>query len=101
MLHSRLRELAECAVNETLEYWLKGLSDGDNGSWPELCVELPYLEHGEVTEPLSLTYCVDSAHDTRIELNRTTLGTVLSRFFANPDPPARLRPSKGRGGRSA
>lgn len=28
------------AVNETIEYWLKGLGDGNDGRWPELTVEL-------------------------------------------------------------
>jgi len=44
LLHDRLRQLADSAVQECIEYWLKGLGDGNNGRWPELCVELPYLE---------------------------------------------------------
>jgi hypothetical protein len=90
LLHDRLRQLAESAVGEVIEYWLKGLGDGNNGRWPELCVELPYLEHGEITEPLTLTYSVDNADDTRTELNRTTLEAVMSRFFDNDDQPARI-----------
>lgn len=90
LLHDRLLHLVESAVGEVLEYWLKGLADGNDGRWPELCVELPYLEHGEVTDPLTLTYCVDNANETRIELNRTTFGAVLSRVFDDTDPPARL-----------
>ena len=43
----RLRELAGAAVNETLEYWLKGLVNGCNGQFPQLCVELPFLERRE------------------------------------------------------
>ena len=89
LLHDRLSELVESAVNETIEYWLKGLGDGNNGRWPELCVELPYLEHGEITEPLTLIYCVDNGDGTRTELNRTTLGAVMSRFLQDADLPAR------------
>src|SRR6185312_7294504 len=37
LLHKRLLKLVESAVNETVEYWLKGLGDGNNGRWPELC----------------------------------------------------------------
>lgn len=89
-LHDNLLELVESAVNETLEYWLKGLGDGNDGRWPELCVELPYLEHGEIAEPLTMTYCVDNGDGTRIELNRTTLSAVMSRFLHASDPSARL-----------
>lgn len=91
VLHDRLRQLAECAVNETIEYWLKGLGDGNDGRWPELCVELPYLEHREVAEPLTLTYCVDNGDDTRTELNRTSLGAVMARFLDDGDPAAQPR----------
>lgn len=90
-LHDRLPQLVESAVNETIEYWLKGLGDGNNGHWPELCVEFPYLEHREITDPLTLTYCVDNGDDTRTELNRTSLGAVMARFLDDPDPAARLR----------
>lgn len=34
VLHDSLVELVEAAVNETLEYWLKGLGDGNDGPWP-------------------------------------------------------------------
>lgn len=91
LLHNRLAKLVESAVNETIEYWLKGLGDGNDGDWPELRVELPYLEHREITDPLTLTYCVDNGDDTRTELNRTSLGAVMARFLDDPDPPARLR----------
>lgn len=47
--------------------------------------------HREITEPLTLTYCVDNGDDTRTELNRTHLGAVMARFSDDPDPPARLR----------
>lgn len=30
-VHGFLVQLAETAVNETIEYWLKGLGDGNNG----------------------------------------------------------------------
>lgn len=87
VLHGRIVEVAESTVNETIEYWLKGLADGNNGRWPELCVELPYLERRETTEPLTVAYCVDNADDTRTELNRTTLDAVISRLLENADPP--------------
>lgn len=58
LITSRVRALAETAVNEAIEYWLKGLGDGNDGRWPELTVELPYLEHGDVCEPLTLSYRV-------------------------------------------
>ncbi len=89
-LHGRLRKVVESAVNETIEYWLKGFGDGHNGDWPQLCVELPYLERGEKTEPLTLTYCVQSRQDTRTELNRTTLEDVLSRILEDVRPEDRL-----------
>ena len=90
ILHGRLMPLVESAVNETIEYWLHGLGDGNDGRWPELCVELPYLEHGEITEPLTLAYCVDNADDTRTELNRTTLEAVLARLLEETELPAQL-----------
>jgi len=88
LLHERLLQLVERAVNETIEYWLKGLGDGNDGRWPELCVEIPYLEHGDATEPLTLAYRVENADGTRTELNRTTLGAVLSRILEEPSPSA-------------
>lgn len=90
LLHERLVSLVESAVNETIEYWLKGLGDGNNGRWPELCVELPYLERGEIANPLTLSYCVDNCDDTRTELNRTTLDAVIARFSEAVDLPARI-----------
>lgn len=94
-LHGRLRKMVEFAVDETIEYWLKGLGDGNNGDWPELCVELPYLERGEKTEPLTLTYCVQTSRDVRTELNRTTFEDVLSRILECAIPGDRL-PSRAR-----
>ena len=97
-LHSlfldRLREIAGTAVNEILEYWLKGLVDGCNGQFPELCVELPYLERREGTDPLTLVYCVDNEDGSRTELNRVTLTSVLERILddvVSPADPARLK----------
>jgi hypothetical protein len=77
----RLREMAGVAVNETIEYWVKGLADGNNGQCPELCVELPYLERGENTEALTLAYRVDNEDGTRAELNRVTLQRVMERLL--------------------
>lgn len=93
VLHESLVELVSSAVNETLEYWLQGLGDGNDGRWPELCVELPYLESGEEADPLTLSYGVDNGGGTRIELNRTTLGAVIARFLARTEP---QRPSRAR-----
>jgi hypothetical protein len=83
----RLRELAGAAVNEILEYWLKGLVDGCDGRFPELCVELPYLERAEGDEPLALAYCVDNEDGSRTELIRITLDRVLERIL-DESPPA-------------
>ena len=88
-LHEQLLKVVERAVNETIEYWLKGLGDGNDGDWPELSIELPYLEHGDAAEPLTLVYRVENADGTRTELNRTTLGAVLSRILEEPSPAIR------------
>ena len=77
----RLRELAGVAVNETLEYWLRGLTDGLDGRHPDLNVELPYLERGEDVDPLTLAYCVDNADGSRTELLRVSLDVVLERVL--------------------
>jgi hypothetical protein len=89
----RLRDMARTAVNEILEYWLRGLADGSNGQFPEVCLELPYLERGEATDPLALAYCVDNEDGSRVELNRVPLSQVLGRIFdqVTPPDPARLR----------
>ncbi len=86
VIHDSLAQLAEIAVNETIEYWLKGLGDGNNGRWPELCVEFPYLERRETAEPLTLAYRVDNADGTRTELNRTSLDAVVVRVLENAEP---------------
>lgn len=83
-LRDRLRELAATAVNEVIEYWLKGLADGNDGQFPELCVEFPYLEREENADALALAYCVDNDDGTRTELNRTTLEAALTRLLENP-----------------
>lgn len=78
-LFAGLRELATTAVNETIEYWLRGLADGHNGVFPELCVELPYIERRESVDVLTLAYCVNNQDGTRTELARVTLEAVLRR----------------------
>lgn len=90
VIHGSLAQLAETAVNEAIEYWLKGLGDGNNGRWPELCVELPYLERRETTEPLTLAYRVDNSDGTRTELNRTTLDSVITPLLEDSGPPASI-----------
>jgi len=52
---NRLRELAVTTVNETIEYWLKGLIDGNNGQFPEVSFEFPYLERNDNTEALTVS----------------------------------------------
>lgn len=91
VIHGSLAQLAETTVNETIEYWLKGLGDGNNGRWPELCVELPYLERRETTAPLTLAYRVDNTDGSRTELNWTTLDSVINRLLEDADPPSSLK----------
>jgi hypothetical protein len=83
-----LREMAGAAVNEIIEYWLKGLADGNDGQFPEFCVEFPYLERNENTESLTLAYCVDNEDGTRTELNRVTLERALMRVVEETVAPA-------------
>jgi hypothetical protein len=76
----RLREIAGVVVNETIEYWLKGLTDGRDGAYPELCVEFPYLQHNDRVDALTMDYCVDNQDGTRTRLHRTNLRTALTGF---------------------
>lgn len=73
----RLRELVQPAVNETIEYWLRGLADGNNGDSPELCIEFPYLQRAENVEALTVAYCIDNQDGTRTEILRVTLQEAL------------------------
>jgi hypothetical protein len=75
---ARLREIAGVVVNETIEYWLKGLTDGHNGRYPELCLEFPYLQHNERVDALTIDYCVDNQDGTRTRLHRIDLRTALT-----------------------
>jgi hypothetical protein len=77
----RLRDLVGTAVGETIEYWVKGLVDGNNGRFPELCVEFPYLERNENIDALTVAYCVDNEDGTRTELTRATLERSLMRML--------------------
>lgn len=86
----RLRTLAGAAVNETIEYWLKGLADGHDGQFPELSVEFPYLERNENTDALTVAYCVANEDGTRTELIRATLESVLRRVVEDRDRPEDL-----------
>jgi hypothetical protein len=79
----RLRELVGTAVGETIEYWVKGLVDGNDGRFPEFCVEFPYLERNENIDALTVAYCVDNEDGTRTELNRATLERSLMRLLEN------------------
>jgi hypothetical protein len=70
------------------------LTDGCNGHFPEFCVELPYLERSEDTDPLTLAYCVDNEDGSRTELNRVTLECVLKRIVeesVSSADPARIK----------
>lgn len=88
---ARLRELARTTVNETIEYWLKGLADGSNGEFPEWCLEFPFWQRGEDVEPLTLAYCVDNDDGTRTEINRIDFGRALMRLIENREPCANVR----------
>lgn len=81
----RLRKIAGVVVNETIEYWLKGLTDGRDGEYPELCVEFPYLQHNESVDALTMDYCVDNQDGTRTRLLRTDLRTALTRLVETMD----------------
>jgi len=86
----RLRELAGSAVIETIDYWVKGLADGNDGEFPELCFEFPYLQRYEDVDARTVAYCVDNEDGTRTELNRVTLERVLMQLLEN-DPPACMK----------
>jgi hypothetical protein len=86
----RLREVAGTISNTVIDYWAKGYADGNDGEYPELCVEFPYLQQNEDVDPLTVTYRVDNEDQTRTELSRVTLDTVLMDLFEN-DPPARVK----------
>jgi hypothetical protein len=94
-LAEELRNLAQVAVNETIEYWLKGLADGNNGRQPDLCIEFPHLERGEEVDALTIAYAVDNQDGTRTELLRTTLSDALERCLDAenelPDKRQRIR----------
>ncbi len=83
-----LRELAQSMVNETIEYWLRGLANGHDGQFPELSVEFPYLEREENVDALTLAYVVDNEDGSRTELLRTTLSQVLERCREEEDSSA-------------
>jgi len=73
----RLRVIAGAYVNETIEYWLKGLGNAAVASHSELCAEFPYLNQEESVDALTVDYCVDNEDGTRTRLNRINLGTAL------------------------
>lgn len=77
---ARLRDIAGVVVNETIEYWLKGLTDGLNGEYPELCVEFPYLQHNDSVAALTIDYCVDNQDGTRTRLHRIELSATLAQL---------------------
>ena len=91
----RLRELAQTVVNETIEYWLKGLADGNDGAFPELSLEFPYLERGEEMDVLTVVYSVDNEGGTRTELVRTTLSEALMRCMEQEPAPGDMRVRAG------
>jgi hypothetical protein len=80
-LEPPIRELAQTAANETIEYWFKGLADGNNGRHPELCADLPFLEGDGEVDALTLVYAVDNEDGTRAELVRTTLPAAIDKYL--------------------
>lgn len=91
VLAGDLRELAQSVVNETIEYWLKGLADGNDGRFPEFSVEFPYLEREENVDALTVAYVVANEDGTRTELLRTTLTQVFERCFETQNSSADRR----------
>jgi hypothetical protein len=87
---NRLREVAGAISNTVIDYWAKGYADGNDGQYPELCVEFPYLQQNEDVEPLTVTYRVDNQDQTHTELSRVTLDAVLMELIEN-DPPTRVK----------
>ena len=82
----RLREVAGTISNTVIDYWAKGYADGNDGQYPELCVEFPYLQQNEDVDPLTIAYLVDNEDLSRTELNRVSLDKVLIELLDN-DPP--------------
>jgi hypothetical protein len=78
---ARLRAIAGAVVNETIDYWLKGLADGNDGANPELCVEFPYLQHNESVDALTMDYCVHNQDGTRTRLHRIDMRTALTQLL--------------------
>ena len=58
-------------------------------------MELPYLEQGEDTEPLTLIYSVENGDGSRTEVSRMNLDAVMSRFLDDSRAPAHL-PTRAR-----
>jgi hypothetical protein len=87
----RICELAQLAANEAIEYWMKGLADGNNGRFPVMCVELPFLERSEPGDPLSIAYCVDNEDGSRTELLRVSLANAVERTLRENEASAELR----------
>src|ERR1700722_2787616 len=86
----RICELAQRGANEAIEYWLKGLADGNNGRFPAMCVEFPFVERREPIDPLSIAYCVDNEDGSRTELLRVPLAKVLERILEENEASADL-----------
>lgn len=82
----RLRAVAGTISNTVIDYWAKGYTDGNDGEYPELCVEFPYLQRNEDVDPLTVAYLVDNGDKTRTELNRVALDKALIELLEN-DPP--------------
>jgi hypothetical protein len=63
----------------------EGLTDGNDGAYPELCVEFPYLQHNESVDALTMDYCVDNQDGTRTRLLRTDMRTALTELLERID----------------
>jgi hypothetical protein len=87
----RIREIAERVSDTIIDYWARGYGDGNDGQYPELCLEFPYLQRGEQVNPLTIAYCVDNADGTRTELNRIPLGAAFTQLLKDQIAPAPTR----------
>ena len=83
----RLREIARVISNTVIDYWARGYADGNDGKFPELCVEFPYLEQNEDVDPLTVVYCIDNDDQTRTELNRVSLDAALMQILTRNSQP--------------
>jgi hypothetical protein len=87
----RIREIAGCVSDTVIDYWAKGYADGNDGQYPELCLEFPYLQGNEDVDPLTISYCVDNQDGSRTELSRIPLEEALTQLIESEAAPAPAR----------